>query len=1539
MSVIREVLHVISGGPELFEQFRRESCFGHLIDFVGGNSCNNALHALLSREVIIDGAEEHDFWFWVGETNIRFSPSEFALVTGLQFGGSDFDPSTSHKISRRSFYSRELNKTTLRVKDLLERFRTYSLGDDLMDYVMVANVLFLHTMIFGYNQTHMIDDWVELRRKFKKTEEKARLSYHFYGPVWALLVWAYEALPRLGAHCAQVPAPDALPRCLKWAFKTKTMRLGTLFSDEQLCFIYLQPSEHEMATSYYRSVLLGDCMGVTYEAQRNKRVKPTYRELARAHQPRAPSPPRAPSHLGQSGSCIPRTCTDTGAVESSRRRQTRPTDKRPRLATPTSSTSEDHQCCKHKRDEERERARRQENDDMFHRLKDFVKDVFKKFVPRSRSQSRSRSRSRSRSQGRHEEQAREESPQRSAPRPIHAYDVEGPHLEDVHVESVGATVDDWRVGSHSSPVRPSSARPSSAGVSSSMREFVDFRCCGPDARLRVNLIELELDQAFFDELLDTNRDMSSQCMDLILYCLQIRLAEGRGLKAGVNSRSTVVLQSSFFYKLVQEYHLIHPDDEEFTQTYPNFDYAWWGWDDELVDIVRGDQLLTGPWWQANSIITAYHVDGHWVTVRIRLDAWRVELYWEKARRTEICRPLEYYRTPLMYQFRQIDGVSCGVFSVMQADRLISSKKFNMDPTPDDLDTYRKLLAVRIFALCWSLWLERNRRVFEDKEDPLEEVPLEFKEVLDDTVVAALSYHSALSFWWSEMAYAAVISLLGAIDGLFDSHCISLGTSTRECLQSVHDHATSLATTLERCSEGVGALEEEKVSETIEEHVKELFMPKAEEEVSSATDECDMVGLLDQFLWIRDKLIASKTVSFDETVIWISGMAGIGKTRLAKKLLQDPSVKAHFECVAFVRVGPVFWHEEVLDAITAQLNLQGHKMITEGSFEQRFRRILTLRKSLIVLDDLWEDVYFLLYGLLGNETQILVTSREHMSYIGYLNMKMRFLDEEESWELLRRNVFGEEECPPQLVKAAKKIAKHCEGLPLLINAVTPILLSEAHKNPECWNRVAEKPHSLLEKSSHQIAEVLLSSYHPLTEYEKLCFLYLAAFPLKYIVQRSRIINFWHVEGFHYTLPIDYSDTYKKLLKNNLFMCHEEDVISGISKACSLHCTYWYMSKRVAMNNKFLYTINGHEDASDECVKSHRRLAIYENVLFAIKEVHKEISSISTIRSLLCTGPYHQYQVPICTQWKVLRVFNAVTIRFYEFPVEVLKLILLRYLALTCNAELPASISKLWNLKFLIVHQHSGIKRVGVESYVPVEVWDLQELEHLEIMGRNLHDPPRPGAVLPNLKVLLDVGVKSCTEAVLQSLPDLQKIRIQIEFEPNATETMTCFDHISCLYSLDSFHSLIINPTLLRPPPPLVIPSYHLAKLTLSGFGYPWENMRKICELRYLKELKLQHYAFRGEMWDAKVIKSSNLWGLTIEDTDLVEWTAEDESFSSLWYLTFKNCYKLREIPRFPHVLNIKLVDCNPLAETCAKQKHPGVDWISRTEIVGANYSWK
>ncbi|KAH6817023.1 hypothetical protein C2S51_000626 [Perilla frutescens var. frutescens] len=702
----------------------------------------------------------------------------------------------------------------------------------------------------------------------------------------------------------------------------------------------------------------------------------------------------------------------------------------------------------------------------------------------------------------------------------------------------------------------------------------------------------------------------------------------------------------------------------------------------------------------------------------------------------------------------------------------------------------------------------------------------------------------------------------------------------------------------------------------------------------------MIGLSDQFLQIRDALVkphVRRRISPPKIIGWISGMAGIGKTTIAKRVFNDPSVKENFGCRAFVTVGLELQLDQVLQSITSQINLDYEEMIVEGDegddLYERFLRILSARKSLIVLDDVWVEEWEAIIGkrliIEDPGSRILVTSRsDAFSTSHFCALKVRFMNEEESWELLKMNVFDDEEevCSPQLVKAGKKIAHKCEGLPLLIIAVA----NQIKSNVEDWNRVAEKPNSVLEEASHQISEVLLSSYHRISEEEKLRFLYIAAFPLNYIVLHSTIVNLWCVEGFIAPWDISFVNNFHLLLEKNLVLGHQKSWTSGETKACSLHSAYWYLSKRVANDNKILYVINTCADGLDECVKSHRRLAIYENVLLAIKEVHNKIASISAVRSLLCTGPYHQYEVPLCLEWKLLKILDALTIRFYEFPVEVVKLTRLRYLALTCNANLPPSISKLWSLEFLIVHQHLSIKRAVAaddhESYVPVEIWKLQELEHLEIPGRNLPDPPHPGVVLPNLKKLLDVGVESCTKGVLESFRRLQKLRIQID--PDAAASVSCLDDISCFYLLKSFQCVIMNPLLLPAPPLSIFPSLIL-KLSLSGFGYPWEDMHNIAELPNLKVLKLKCYAFQGENWEAEEMRFPELGHLFIEDTDLVQWTAGDQTFKWLTRLTIKNCYNLEEIPRLPEDVDIELVDCNPLVESCANQ------W---SYYVKASYSW-
>ncbi|KAL0300070.1 UNVERIFIED_CONTAM: hypothetical protein Scaly_3060000 [Sesamum calycinum] len=153
-------------------------------------------------------------------------------------------------------------------------------------------------------------------------------------------------------------------------------------------------------------------------------------------------------------------------------------------------------------------------------------------------------------------------------------------------------------------------------------------------------------------------------------------------------------------------------------------------------------------------------------------------------------------------------------------------------------------------------------------------------------------------------------------------------------------------------------------------------------------------------------------------------------------------------------------------------------------------------------------------------------------------------------------------------------------------------------------------------------------------------------------------------------------------------------------------------------------------------------------------------------------------------------DALTIRFYCFPSEVVKLVQLKYLAFTYNGKLPASISKLWNLEYLIVRQYLNILSSGAHRpYLPKEIWDMRGLRHLQVMGSDLPDPSYDGALLPNLSTLLGISARSCTKEILGRIPRLKKLGIQIELALNVDEPLCCFDHLVSLHRLESLKCII------------------------------------------------------------------------------------------------------------------------------------------------------
>ncbi|KAL8491063.1 hypothetical protein ACS0TY_022907 [Phlomoides rotata] len=711
--------------------------------------------------------------------------------------------------------------------------------------------------------------------------------------------------------------------------------------------------------------------------------------------------------------------------------------------------------------------------------------------------------------------------------------------------------------------------------------------------------------------------------------------------------------------------------------------------------------------------------------------------------------------------------------------------------------------------------------------------------------------------------------------------------------------------------------------------------------SRAVSKSKMVGLCDQRRLVKDELILPWQP--DSIFYSIFGMAGIGKTTLAREIFEDLDIIDWFECRVWVtagfrwRAGNGRTSEEITEDILAQVDPEAHKMLMGGSEEEKsegLKETLKGKRFLIVLDDVSVGAYLQSsFPDERNGSHVVLTTR--LKYLGQdvsveNFIDLRLLDKEESWDLLRQKVFVGVSCPPHLEDNGKKIAEKCDGLPLTIVTIADLL----SKVPESlWIDVATKrKHKLFVDAYNQISQVLNPSYEILpADVLKKCFLYMGAFPLKYEIPKSRLINLWIAEEFVEHTIVNKSLEYiaanwlKFLALCSLLMVYQKNILGFFNsfdtfiKTCGLHSTWWHFCQTKARETNLFHVLDCYnENNIEEAIEGQTRLSIHNNVLLALKHVYNSIEEIcaSTARSLLCFGPYCQYMVPVCFGLKFLRRLDALNIRFYDFPLEVLKLVKLRYLALTCNGTLPPSISYLKKLQYFIVHPHLSIKPSGALFSLPMEIWDMKRLKHLQVTG---YDLPNLGeASLQKLITLSDVTAGSCT--VLNRVPNLTKLGIKIELAPDALDPLCCFDHISHLTKLKSLKCVIENPEgSLKVVSPLPCFSFSLKKLSLNGMGYPWEEMSKISSLPNLKMLKLRFNAFRGPKWELEENGFPNLRALLMEDIDLVKLKWAHGSFKSLNVLRIKHCYKLKELHlgSLPVIYEIEVVDCNPLVEWYVK----------------------
>ncbi|KAI3454414.1 hypothetical protein Pfo_011077 [Paulownia fortunei] len=491
----------------------------------------------------------------------------------------------------------------------------------------------------------------------------------------------------------------------------------------------------------------------------------------------------------------------------------------------------------------------------------------------------------------------------------------------------------------------------------------------------------------------------------------------------------------------------------------------------------------------------------------------------------------------------------------------------------------------------------------------------------------------------------------------------------------------------------------------------------------------MVGLDDTQMQLKNWLALGPP---ELDIISIVGMAGIGKTTLAKEVYYDPIVLTTFSHCYFVIIGPKYQLKEFLLLVLDHMGFHIDDMHEKNDKElgEYLCRFLEGSRYLMVLDDVWNtQVWNELKQFFpddSNGSRIILTTRLVDIHRNFL--LIRFLDDDESWNLLHEMIFtAEESCHPQLEKIGKKIAKNCEGLPLAIVAVGN-LLCKAEKTVEYWT--------------------------------KACFLYMGVFPQNYEIPISKLIKLWVAEGIfgpglNISLETMAEEFLEDLVSRSLVLVRKWRS-TGRIKTCRIHFVFRNLCVNEAQNEKFFHVIKKYANSFPEGTNSQRRLCIHNNIVLGFKQVHSSMESVSAARSLLCFGPQHQHPLRVYLRFRLLRVLDALTIHFYKFPSEVLKLVQLRYLAITYDGELPASISRLWNLEVLIIHQHQSIKSSYAPVYLPIEIWNLQGLRHLECMGLDLPDPSTAAGgigdgcddslILIELLTLSGVSAHSCTRVL-------------------------------------------------------------------------------------------------------------------------------------------------------------------------------------------------
>ncbi|KAK4428133.1 putative late blight resistance proteinR1B-16 [Sesamum alatum] len=708
----------------------------------------------------------------------------------------------------------------------------------------------------------------------------------------------------------------------------------------------------------------------------------------------------------------------------------------------------------------------------------------------------------------------------------------------------------------------------------------------------------------------------------------------------------------------------------------------------------------------------------------------------------------------------------------------------------------------------------------------------------------------------------------------------------------------------------------------------------------------MVGFDEDVMVLKDRLTGWESKL---QVIPVIGMGGAGKTTLARNLYDDLLVKDHFDIRAWVTISQTYLVHDVIQGLLADIEVVTNKQKEKSipNLTESLYKKLKGRRYLIVLDDMWStEVWNDLKRLFpddGNKSRIMLTTRLLDVAIYATDSfspphRIRLLDEDKSWHLLCQEVFGQEGCPLEfqdLEDIGKMIARNCNGLPLATSVVGGLLANSAMTR-EFWGYVAENVNSIAIENDEHCSEILSLSYNHLSHHLKPCFLYFGAFPEDYEIPVTKLIRLWIAEGFlRPTRSKSLEEVAERylndLIDRNLVIVRRRGS-NGKTRTCTMHDLLRNLCIKEAQNENFFHIIDRLAQFSSSDMDNIPRRLIMNLDIPEGSDITECMKSMTLARSLLYNrNPLSK--LSLYRSFRFLRVLDFLEIAFPEFPLDVIFLVNLRYLAFSFQRYpiLPPHICVLWKLQILITRDFQNLINKLVFHYplcycevdTPLEVFQISQLRHIkmtEIFLSNPIDKENP-VVLKDLETLSTVANFRCIEEVLKKFPNLKKLGVY--YYAAFIEDWLAYDlknlvRLSKLENLKCVFNWLPDETLL---PNLSFPK-SLKKLTLSGSKLSWKDMSIIGSLPHLEVFKLKENAFTGAVWEPVEGEFSRLKFLLIQRIDLERWKAEKTHFPCLEHLIIRQCHDLEAIPSgIGDIATLKMIhmdDCSSSVVASAEQ---------------------